>query len=93
MADRPEKSDADLMREAKVRPRVFGEIFERHAPTIYQWLKRRAPELASDPTAETFSQAWFTRRGFHPESEGSAFPWPLGIARNLLRQSMRKKRV
>lgn len=41
----------------------------------------------------TFAQAWLSRRSFRDRREGSALPWLLGIARNVLRESARRDRV
>ena len=43
--------------------------------------------------AETFAQAWCVRRAFRDEADGSAAPWLYGIARNVLRQSVRRERL
>jgi RNA polymerase sigma factor (sigma-70 family) len=53
----------------------------------------RAGWAASDLTAETFAQAWLNRRRFRDQRAGSALPWLLGIARNVLRESARQNRV
>jgi RNA polymerase sigma-70 factor (ECF subfamily) len=44
-------------------------------------------------TAETFAQAWLSRRRFRDERDGSALPWLLGIARNVFRESARRDRI
>jgi RNA polymerase sigma-70 factor, ECF subfamily len=44
-------------------------------------------------TAEVFARAWLSRRRFRDEGDGSAFPWLYGIARNVLLDSLRKRRV
>ncbi|MCP6769262.1 hypothetical protein NL529_30885, partial [Klebsiella pneumoniae] len=51
------------------------------------------PDAAFDLTAETFAQAWFARRRFRDESNGSAGPWLFGIARHLVAQSVRARRI
>jgi RNA polymerase sigma-70 factor (ECF subfamily) len=58
------------------------------------FLRRRAgPRVAFDLTAETFAQAALSLRRFRDEADGSAAPWLLGIARNVLRRSLARERV
>jgi RNA polymerase sigma factor (sigma-70 family) len=52
-----------------------------------------SPGPAADLTAETFAQAWLVRRRFRNRREGTALPWLLGIARNVLRESARRARI
>jgi DNA-directed RNA polymerase specialized sigma24 family protein len=85
--------DAELIRAAGSDPSAFGVLYERHALAIYSWCNRRLGWAASDLTAETFAQAWLSRDRFRDEHGGSAFPWLLGIARNVLRETIRCDRV
>jgi RNA polymerase sigma-70 factor (ECF subfamily) len=88
MTDQP---DAQLLRAAE--PAAFAELYRRHAPSIHRWLYRRVPWAAADLTAETFARAWLSRRRFRDDRDGSALPWLLGIAANVLRESARRDRV
>jgi RNA polymerase sigma factor (sigma-70 family) len=88
-----ERTDAELMRAAEVDASAFGELYRRHAPTVHGWFRRRLEWAASDLTAESFAQAWLSRRSFRDEVGGSALPWLLGIARNVARESARKNEV
>ena len=72
---------------------AFGELYRRHAARVHAYLSRRLPGAASDLAAETFAQAWLSRRRFRDDHEGSALPWLLGIARNCLKESIRRDRV
>jgi RNA polymerase sigma factor (sigma-70 family) len=90
---RQERSDAQLMSDAAAEPEAFGELYRRHAAAVYAWFERRLAWAASDLTAETFAQAWLYRRRFRDDRDGSARPWLLGIARNVLRESARRDRV
>jgi RNA polymerase sigma factor (sigma-70 family) len=88
-----ERSDAELMRDA-ADPAAFGEIYRRHAQAVYRWCERRlAGAAAADLTAETFARAWLHRRRFRDRRATSALPWLLGIAANVLRESIRRDRV
>jgi RNA polymerase sigma factor (sigma-70 family) len=86
-------SDADLIRAAGSEAAAFGALYERHAPRVYTWCHRRLEWAASDLTAETFAQAWLSRDRFRDEHGGSALPWLLGIARNVLRETIRHDRL
>jgi RNA polymerase sigma factor (sigma-70 family) len=87
------RTDAELLRAARSDPAAFGELYERHSPAVFRWLERRARHVAADLTAETFAQAWLSRRRFRDRRDGSAFPWLLGIAQNVLKESLRRDRV
>jgi RNA polymerase sigma factor (sigma-70 family) len=60
---------------------------------VLAWSRARVGEHAADLTAEVFARAWLARSRFRQESDVSALPWLLGIARNVLRESLRKRRV
>jgi RNA polymerase sigma factor (sigma-70 family) len=83
------RTDAELIR-AGAEGAAFAELYRRHVSTIHTWLLRRADWLASDLTAETFAQAWLSRRRFRGQCDGSALPWLFGIARNVLRASAKQ---
>jgi RNA polymerase sigma-70 factor, ECF subfamily len=91
--DASERTDAELIRAASREPAAFGELYRRHAPAVHAWCVRRLAWAASDLTAETFAQAWLSRRSFRDRRDGSALPWLLGIARNVLRESVRRDRI
>jgi RNA polymerase sigma-70 factor (ECF subfamily) len=86
-----DQTDAQLMLQAS--PDAFAELYRRHAPAVYDWCRRHIDWAAADLTAETFAQAWVGRRRFRDERDGSALPWLVGIARNLLRESARRDRI
>ena len=83
-------SDAELLRAGTTDG--FEEVYDRHAAQVLAWSRARVGEHAADLTAEVFARAWLGRSRFRPESEVSALPWLLGIARNVLRESLRKRR-
>lgn len=84
-------SDADLLRAGTAEG--FEEVYDRHAAQVLAWSRARVGEHAADLTAEVFARAWLARGRFRHESEVSALPWLFGIARNVLRESLRKRRV
>jgi RNA polymerase sigma-70 factor (ECF subfamily) len=84
-------SDAELLRAGTAEG--FEEVYDRHAAQVLAWSRARVGGHAADLTAEVFARAWLVRSRFRHESNESALPWLLGIARNVLRESLRKRRV
>ena len=73
---------------------AFAAFYRRHASLVLGFLRRRVaePELAFDLAAETFAAALLGVRRYR--ADGSpAVAWLLGIARNKLRESLRRGRV
>jgi RNA polymerase sigma factor (sigma-70 family) len=88
-----DRTDAELIDAAASDASAFGELYRRHVSAVHGWFRRRLEWAASDLTAETFAQAWLSRRRFRDEAGGSALPWLLGIARNVARESARRNEV
>jgi RNA polymerase sigma-70 factor (ECF subfamily) len=84
-------SDAELLRAGSAD--AFEEVYDRHAAQVLAWARARVGEHAADLTAEVFARAWLSRSRFRHADETSALPWLLGIAKNVLRESLRKRRV
>lgn len=87
-------SDRDLWLQALAgRHDAFGELFERHARAVYGFCFRRTADwtLAEDLTSVVFLEAWRRRRQIQPP-EGSALPWLLGVATNVVRNAHRSRR-
>jgi RNA polymerase sigma factor (sigma-70 family) len=84
-------SDAELLRAGTADG--FEEVYDRHAALVFAWSRTRVGEHAADLTAEVFARAWLARSRFRPDGDESALPWLLGIARNVLRESLRKRRI
>jgi RNA polymerase sigma factor (sigma-70 family) len=89
------KTDSELLRAARTDPAAFRELYDRYALGVHGFVLRRTrdPHAAHDLTAETFAQAWLARKRFRDHAGGSAGPWLFGIARNLLAQSVRRRRI
>jgi RNA polymerase sigma factor (sigma-70 family) len=86
-----ELSDAELL--ALDDPDAFAELFDRHVGRILTWSSVRVGDYGADLTAEVFALAWQSRKRFRDEHDGSALPWLYGIAHNVFRSSLRKRRV
>lgn len=72
-------------------PEAFTEIFERHFAAVHRYLARRAGRDRADDLASQAFLVAFQRRGDYREGLGSARPWLLGIATNLLREDHRSE--
>ena len=93
MAGDPSVSDAELIRLSDEDGEAFGLLYDRHVESIFAWCRARAGDAAADMTAEVFARAWLHRRRFRDEANGSAGPWLFGIAGNLYRDWVRRRRV
>jgi RNA polymerase sigma factor (sigma-70 family) len=60
---------------------------------VHAWLSRRLAWAASDLTAETFARALLSIDRFHDDHDGAALPWLLGIARNVLADTVRRDQI
>ena len=88
-----EQSDAELL--ASGTPGDFGVFYDRHLGVVrsFVWASRaRQPEVVFDLVAETFARALEKRAQFDP-ARGPAVGWLLGIARNLIVDSVRRGQV
>jgi RNA polymerase sigma factor (sigma-70 family) len=70
----------------------FDTLFDRHARTIHRFAARRLGATgAEDVVAESFARAFAARDRIVCTDEGSALPWLLGIATNLIRTHRRSE--
>jgi RNA polymerase sigma factor (sigma-70 family) len=90
---RRRSSDAHLIARSSRDPSGFSELYTRHVADVHAWLSRRLAWAASDLTAETFARALLSHDRFRDDHDGSALPWLLGIARNVLLETVRQDRV
>jgi len=86
-------SDAELLQLARRDPSAFSELYTRHVGDVHAWLSRRLAWAASDLTAETFARALLSIDRFHDDHDGLALPWLLGIARNVLADTVRRDQI
>ncbi len=93
--DRERWPDADLLSAAAERDgAAFGVFYDRHLLTVVAYLRRQTGDaaLTADLAAEVFAAAMLSAHTFRRGS-GSAAPWLLGIAKNLLLMSRRRGRI
>jgi RNA polymerase sigma-70 factor (ECF subfamily) len=82
-------SDAEVIAASLGDPRLFAEIFDRHAAIVFRFLVRRVGrDTADDLLGETFRIA-FQRRTSFDQARPNAMPWLYGIAGNLMSKHRR----
>jgi RNA polymerase sigma factor (sigma-70 family) len=85
-------SDARILSDSVSEPAMFSSLYERHLRAVASYVARRTgPELSEDLTAEVFVRA-FRNRAVFRDDHGSALPWLLGIANNLIADHRRAER-
>jgi RNA polymerase sigma factor (sigma-70 family) len=86
-------ADPELLAMAGSQPEAFGELFKRHARSVYAYCARRTGnlDLAEDLTSVVFLEAFRHRRKLQL-SNTSALPWLLGVANNVARNADRSVR-
>ncbi len=86
-------TDPELMSRLRTGDReAFGLLVDRHQRTVYGYLRTRVrqPSDAEDMTQEVFLRCYEARARF--DDAGLVKPWLLGIAKNLLREHVRRHR-
>lgn len=95
MSDRGDDPDAALLVAVAARDdAAFAALYRRYLPVVLRWCLRETGnrEVAADLSAEVFAAMLISARRYRPE-QGSVLAWLLGIARNKLLESRRRKRV
>ena len=87
-----ERSDSELVERSKRTPGSFDELFDRHSRTVFRYAARRlGPTPAEDVVSESFARAFAGRDRIVFTDTGSALPWLLGIANNVIRSARRSE--
>ncbi|MFG1851136.1 RNA polymerase sigma factor [Actinomadura geliboluensis] len=87
----PPGDDAALIERSLREPEVFAALYDRHAPAVHRYVRRRlGDQAADDVVAETFLAA-FRRRGRYDPDRPDALPWLYGIAANLIGKHRRSE--
>jgi RNA polymerase sigma-70 factor (ECF subfamily) len=88
-----ELDDADLWELSSSDGEAFGEIFRRHARSVFAICYWRTGDaaMAEDVTSVVFLEAW-RRRELVVLEQRSALPWLLGVANHTSRNATRSLR-
>lgn len=85
-------SDGQVLRGSVIEPPRFAVLYERHQQGVARYVTRRVGgEMAEDLTAEVFLHA-FRGRARYRDEHGTALPWLLGIANNLIADHRKAER-
>ena len=89
-----QRSDTELLLEARAHSEAFGVFYERHFASVLTFFRRRVPgpEEAFDLAAETFAAALASVPRFQPGPE-PAQAWLYAIARHKLSEALRSSRI
>jgi RNA polymerase sigma factor (sigma-70 family) len=89
-----QRSDTELLLEARTYAEPFGVFYERHFGSVLAFFRRRTAgaEEAFDLAAETFAAALQAVPRYEPGPEPPS-AWLFAIARHKLSESLRKHRV
>ena len=85
---------ADRLRRSVDNPDAFGGFYDAHFEGLLRYLTRRTcdAEAGLDLTAETFAQAFLSRRRFRGTSDAEAAGWLYRIAKRQLARYFNKGR-
>jgi len=80
-----ERTDSELLLASRDNPDAFTELYRRHAEDLLRYFARRTldPETAAELTAETFAEAFASRRNYR-DTGVNGVAWVYGIARHQL---------
>lgn len=86
------KSTAEPLRHSAKEPEAFTEFYRSHYERIVAYFARRVydAEVALDLTAETFAQAYLSRRRFRGSTHAEAEAWLYRIAERKLARYVRR---
>ena len=88
------RSDARLLRASGRDASAFGVFYERHAHAVSTYFTHRTADssLAADLTAETFAEAFASRRRYRDTGD-PATAWLYTLAARQLNEFFRRERV
>lgn len=82
-------NDSEIISRSVDEPALFAQIFQRHAPTVGGYTRRRVGlDAVDDVLSETFLVAFRKRASFDMNAD-SARPWLLGIATRVMHRHRR----
>jgi RNA polymerase sigma factor (sigma-70 family) len=85
--------DGELWNLSRSDGRAFGELFERHADSVYNYCFRRTGSWsrAEDLVSAVFLEAWRRRKDVRLSGD-SILPWLIAVSNNVLRNEARALR-
>lgn len=88
------RADAELLRATAREPEASAAFYRRHLEAVVRYFMARThdPELSADLTAEVFAAA-LAAAGRYRADRAPALVWLYAIARNKLRDSVRRGQV
>jgi RNA polymerase sigma-70 factor, ECF subfamily len=89
-----ERTDSQLLIDSWEDADAFTELYRRHAEDLLRYFARRTldPETAAELTAETFAEAFASRRSYTDKGVNGV-AWLYGIARHRLGRFFRSGRI
>jgi RNA polymerase sigma-70 factor (ECF subfamily) len=89
-----ELTDVELLFRSREDPEAFAAFYEHHAEPLLRFFARRTldPEAAAELMAETFAEAFASRRRFRDRGQGAA-GWLYGIGKHQLSHYFRRGAV
>ena len=89
-----ELNDVELLLRSREDPEAFAALYERHAEGLLRFFARRTldPEAAAELMAETFAEAFASRRRFRDRGQG-AVGWLYGVGKHQLSHYFRRGQV
>ena len=89
-----DRNDNQLLIDSWEDPEAFGELYRRHAEDLLRYFARRTldPETAAELTAETFAEAFASRRSYTDKGVNGV-AWLYGIARHRLGRYFRNGKI
>jgi RNA polymerase sigma factor (sigma-70 family) len=86
---------ADHLRRSVHEPNSFGDFYDAYFDDLLSYLTRRTcdAEAGLDLTAESFAQAYLSRRRFRGSTDGEAAAWLYRIAKRQLARYFKKGRA
>jgi RNA polymerase sigma factor (sigma-70 family) len=89
-----QRSDSELLTVSATEPGAFAVLYRRHADDLLRYFARRTldPEAAAELTAETFAQAFASRKTYR-DTGANGVAWLYGVARHQLGRFFRSGRV
>ena len=90
--ERPNPSDAELLRGLRREPALVGLVYDRYARRLVGYLQQAGAteQAALDATQETFARLIVHRKRADVASDGTLWPWLAVTGRHVVRDWQRR---